>query len=168
MVNSKSARSTVSGSMTVEVWPIEKLIPYARNPRQIPQIAIDKVAASIQEFGFRQPIVVDQNGVIIVGHVRLLAAQQLELTNVPVHVASELTVAQVNAYRLADNRTNEEASWDMEALTLELANLKLEEFDLDLTGFNLDEIDELLAEKTEGLTDDAAPAVQEFAISEPG
>ena len=107
---------------------------------------------------------VDQNGVIIVGHVRLLAAQQLELTNVPVHVATELTVAQVNAYRLADNRTNEEATWDMEALALELANLKLEEFDLDLTGFNLDEIDELLAEKTEGLTDeDEAPAVPEFA-----
>jgi ParB-like chromosome segregation protein Spo0J len=112
---------------------------------------------------------VDQNGVIIVGHVRLLAAQQLELTNVPVHVATELTRAQVNAYRLADNRTNEEATWDMGALALELANLKLEEFDLDLTGFNLDEMDELLAENTEGLTDDdAAPALQELAITEPG
>jgi DNA modification methylase len=84
-------------------------------------------------------------------------------------VATELTPAQVNAYRLADNRTNEEATWDMEALALELANLKLEEFDLDLTGFNLDEIDELLAEKTEGLTDeDEAPAVQEFALTETG
>src|SRR5436305_14815667 len=80
---------------------------------------------------------------------------------VPVHVATELTAAQVNAYRLADNRTNEEATWDMEALALELANLKLDEFDLDLTGFNLDEIDELLAEKMEGLTDDdEAPAIQ--------
>jgi ParB-like chromosome segregation protein Spo0J len=136
--------------MKVEMWPIETLIPYARNPRQISQIAIDKVAASIQEFGFRQPIVVDQNGVIIVGHVRLLAAQQLELTKVPVHVATELTVAQVNAYRLADNRTNQEATWDMEALALELANLKLEEFNLDLTGFNLDEIDELLAKRPKG------------------
>src|SRR5947207_3780677 len=169
MVNSKSVRRPLSGGMKVEIWPIESLIPYARNPRQIPQIAIDKVAASIQEFGFRQPIVVDQNGVIIVGHVRLLASQQLELTEVPVHVATELTVAQVNAYRLADNRTNEEATWDMEALALELANLKLEEFDLDLTGFNLDEIDELLAEQSEGLTDeDEAPAVQEVAITEPG
>jgi ParB-like chromosome segregation protein Spo0J len=107
--------------MTVEIWPIERLIPYARNPRQIPQSAIDKVAASIQEFGFRQPIVVDGKGVIIVGHVRLLAAQQLRLTEVPVHVATELTNAQVNCYRLADNRTNEEATWDMEALALELA-----------------------------------------------
>ena len=169
MVNSKSTRSTVSGSITVEVWPIENLIPYARNPRQIPQIAIDKVAASIQEFGFRQPIVADSKGVIIVGHVRLLAAQKLGLTEVPVHVATGLTAAQVNAYRLADNRTNEEASWDMDALTLELAELKLDEFDLDLTGFNMDEIDELLAEQSEGLTDeDEAPAVQEVAITEPG
>src|SRR5204863_3653360 len=114
--------------------------PYAGNPRQIPQSAVNKVAASIREFGFWQPIVVDQKGVIIVGHVRLLAAQRLELTNVPVHVATELTVAQVNAYRLADNRTNEEATWDIEALALELAELKVDEFDLDLTGFNLDEI----------------------------
>src|SRR5207248_6658570 len=139
------------------------------NPRQIPQTAVDKVAVSIQEFGFRQPIVVDQNRVIIVGHVRLLAARKLELTKVPVHVATELTPAQVNAYRLADNRTNEEASWDMEALALELAELKLDDFDLDLTGFNLDEIQELLAEKTEGFTDEEeAPALPEFALTAPG
>jgi DNA modification methylase len=169
MVNSNAVRRPVFGGMKVEIWPIENLIPYARNPRHIPQSAVNKVAASIREFGFRQPIVVDQKGVIIVGHVRLLAAQQLELTNVPVHVATGLTVAQVNAYRLADNRTNQEASWDMEALAFELTNLKLDEFDLDLTGFNLDEIDELLAEKTVGLTDDdAAPAVPEFALTEPG
>ena len=169
MVNSKSALQPFSGGMKVEIWPIDKLIPYARNPRQIPQVAIDKVARSIQEFGFRQPIVVDTEGVIIVGHVRRLAAQKLGLTNVPVNVATELTAAQVNAYRLADNRTNEEATWDTEALALELANLKVDEFDLDLTGFNLDEIQELLAEKTEGLTDeDEAPAVPEFAVTEPG
>jgi ParB-like chromosome segregation protein Spo0J len=134
MVNSESVRRPLSGGMKVEIWPIENVIPYARNPRIIPQSAVNKVATSIRQFGFRQPIVVDQKGVIIVGHVRLLAAQQLELTNVPVHVAIELTAAQVNAYRLADNRTNQEASWDMEALTLELTNLKLEEFDLDLTN----------------------------------
>src|ERR671927_850356 len=169
MVNLKSARRPLSGGMKVEVWHLEKLIPYARNPRQIPQIAIDKVARSIQEFGFRQPIVVDTEGVIIVGHVRRLAAQKLGLTKVPVNIATELTNAQVNAYRLADNRTNEEATWDMEALALELANLKLDEFDLDLTGFNVDEIQQLLAEQTEGLTDeDEAPAVPEFAVTEPG
>jgi ParB-like nuclease domain len=75
MVNSEAVRRPVFGEMKVEIWPIERLIPYPRNPRQIPQIAVDKVARSIQEFGFRQPIVVDTKGVIIVGHVRLLAAQ---------------------------------------------------------------------------------------------
>jgi ParB-like chromosome segregation protein Spo0J len=154
MVNLQSVRRPLSGSMKVEIWPIERLIPYARNPRQIPQTAIDKVARSIQEFGFRQPIVVDTEGVIIVGHVRRLAAQKLGLTHVPVNMATELTAAQVNAYRLADNRTNEEATWDTEALALELADLKLGEYDLDLTGFNLDEIQELLAENTVGFTDD--------------
>jgi DNA modification methylase len=155
--------------MKVQMWAIEKPIPYARNPRQIPQIAIDKVAASIREFGFRQPIVVDEKGVNIVGHARLLGAHKLGLTQVPVHVAAGLTVAQVKAYWLADNRTNEEAFWDMEALALELADLRVDEFDLDLTGFNLDEIETLLTESTEGLTDeDEAPAVQEFALTEPG
>jgi len=119
MVNSKSALQPFPGGISIEIWPLEKLIPYARNPCQIPQIAIDKVARSIREFGFRQPIVVDAAGVIIVGHVRRLAAQTPELTEVPMHVATELTAAQVNAYRLADNRTNQEASWDTEALALE-------------------------------------------------
>ena len=151
------------------MWAIEKPIPYARNPRQIPQIAIDKVAASIREFGFRQPIVVDEKGVIIVGHARLLGAHKLGLTQVPVHVAAGLTAAQVKAYRLADNRTNQEAFWDMEALALELADLRVDEFDLDLTGFNLDEIETLLTESTDGLTDDdEAPAVQEFAVTHAG
>src|SRR3954467_14491078 len=155
--------------MNVQMWAIEKPIPYARNPRQIPQIAIDKVAASIREFGFRQPIVAAEKGVIIVGHARLLGAHQLGLTQVPVHVAAGLTVAQVKAYRLADNRTNQEAFWDMEALAFELADLRVEEFDLDLTGFNLDEIERLLTESTEGLTDDdEAPAVQEFAVTDSG
>jgi hypothetical protein len=96
MVNSNAVRRPVFGEMKVEIWPIENLIPYARNPRHIPQSAVNRVTASIREFGFRQPIVVDQKGIIIVGHVRLLAAQQLELTEVPVHVATEFTPAQVN------------------------------------------------------------------------
>src|SRR5436853_6924138 len=109
MVNSKSVRRPLFGGMKVEIWPIEKLIPYARNPRHIPQIAVDKVAASIREFGFRQPIVVDEKGVLVVGHARLLGAQKLGLTQVPVHVAAGLTAEQAKAYRLADNRTNQEA-----------------------------------------------------------
>ena len=83
--------------MSIEMWPADRPIEYARNARKITQAAVDKVAASIQEFGFRQPIVTDGNGVIIVGHVRLRAAKKLGLERVPVHVAANLTAAQVKA-----------------------------------------------------------------------
>src|SRR5262245_34038946 len=106
--------------MEVELWPIDRPIPYARNARKIPPAAVDKVAASIKEFGWRQPIVVDSDAVIIAGHTRLLAAQKLGLTQVPVHVATGLTPAQVKAYRLMDNRSHEEATWDMDLLPLEI------------------------------------------------
>src|ERR1700693_3292389 len=95
-------------TMKITLWLLEKITPYARNARKIPQSAVDKVAASIQEFGWRQPIVVDRDGVIIVGHVRLLAAKKLRLSHVPVHVAENLTPAQVKAYRLMDNRSHQE------------------------------------------------------------
>jgi DNA modification methylase len=109
--------------MKIELWPIDRPVPYAKNPRKIPQSAIDKVAASIKEFGWRQPIVVDSNGVIVVGHSRLLAARKLDLLEVPVHVAADLTEAQCRAYRIADNRAGEEARWDDELLKLELGEL---------------------------------------------
>src|SRR5205814_8216168 len=102
-------------------------------------------AASIQEFGWRQPIVVDSQGVIICGHARLLAAQKLGLKEAPVHVAENLTPAQVRAYRLLDNRSHEETTWDDELLGLELLDLKGLGVDLELTGFDMDEIDELLS-----------------------
>ena len=135
--------------MQVEQWPIDRPIPYARNARVIPQQAIDKVAASIKEFGWQQPIVVDGDGVIIVGHTRLLAAQKLGLAEVPVHVATDLTPAQVKAYRLADNRVHEEARWDTDLLRIEMEELLDSEVDALLTGFNQDEIDALLAEVAE-------------------
>ena len=109
--------------MKIELWPIDRPVPYAKNPRKIPQSAIDKVAASIKEFGWRQPIVVDAEGVIVVGHSRLLAARKLGLLEVPVHVAADLTEAQCRAYRIADNRAGEEARWDDELLKLELSEL---------------------------------------------
>lgn len=109
--------------MKVELWPIDRPVPYAKNPRKIPQSAIDKVAASINEFGWRQPIVVDANGVVVVGHSRLLAARKLGLLEVPVHVAADLTEAQCRAYRIADNRAGEEARWDDELLKLEISEL---------------------------------------------
>src|SRR6266478_1322737 len=104
----------VASDLRVCWWPIDKPIPYARNSRKIPERAIDKVAASIKEFGWRQPIVVDKDGIICCGHTRLLAAKKLGLKRVPVHVADNLTPAQVKAYRLMDNRSHDESSFDEE------------------------------------------------------
>ena len=156
--------------MQVTVWPLEKIIPFARNARKIPPQAIDKVAASIQEFGWRVPIVVDKDGVIICGHARLLAAQKLGLTEAPVHVADNLTPAQVRAYRLLDNRSHEESTWDLDLLGLELLDLKDLGMDLELTGFDFSEIDELLARANgAGLTDEeAVPDLPETPVSKPG
>ena len=155
--------------MNVTDMPVERLIPYARNPRNN-GAAIDAVKASIAEFGFRQPIVVDEKMVVIVGHTRLEAAKVLGLTTVPVHVAEGLTPAQARAYRLMDNRSHENAEWDGELLKLEFGDLKLDGFDLDLTGFDQDQLSELLgAESVDGLTDpDEAPAVPDEAVSRPG
>jgi len=130
--------------MKIELWPVDKPIPYARNARKISGAAVAKVAASIREFGFRQPIVVDVDGVVVAGHTRLLAARRLGLTTVPVHVATGLTPAQIKAYRLMDNRSHEEAEWDLELLPLELEDLRSLDFDLGLTGFDERELSKLL------------------------
>jgi DNA modification methylase len=156
--------------MQVTLWPLEKIIPFARNARKVPPAAVDKVAASIREFGWRVPMVVDKEGVIICGHTRLLAAQKLGMKEAPVHVADNLTPTQVRTYRLLDNRSHEETRWDEYLLGLELLDLKGMGADLDLTGFNPDEIDELLGHVDgEGLTDeDAIPEVPQTPISVPG
>jgi ParB-like nuclease domain len=158
-------------NMIIELWPIDKPIPYARNARTISATAVDKVAASIKEFGWRQPIVVDTARVIIAGHTRLLAARKLGLTEVPVHVAENLTPGQVKAYRLADNRTHDESSWDFELLGPELLDLQSLGFgNLELTGFDPTEIDDFLAGARspgqEGLTpDDEAPPLREAPVA---
>jgi DNA modification methylase len=156
--------------MEVNPRPLGKITPYGRNARKIPPQAVDKVAASIREFGWRQPIVVDGQGVIICGHTRLLAAQKLGLNEAPVHVADNLTPAQVRAYRLLDNRSHEETDWEPDLLGLELLDLKGMGVNLDLTGFNSDEIDDLLAQATsQGLTDeDAAPEAPTTPVSRLG
>jgi ParB-like nuclease domain len=136
-------------SMRIDTWPIDRVRPYDGNPRTISQAAIDKVAASLQTFGWRQPLVVDADGVLIVGHTRLAAARKLGYTEVPVHVADTLTADQVRAYRLADNRTHDEATWDEDALTAELAKVK--EADLiAVTGFDATELDRYLNELGSG------------------
>jgi len=155
--------------LAIEWWPIDRPIPYARNPRMAPDEAIAKVAGSIQEFGWRQPIVVDTDRVIIAGHTRLLAAQRLGLEKVPVHVASELTPAQAKAFRIADNRSAQETSWDSELLPLELEELLGLQVDLALTGFDAEELNAILAKPTEGLTDpDEVPEPPEEPVSKPG
>jgi DNA modification methylase len=160
--------------MKIELWPIDKVIPYARNARTITAAAVDKVAASIQEYSWRQPIVVDGQGVIVAGHTRLLAARKLGLTEVPVHVADNLTPAQVKSYRLMDNRSHDETTWDFELLGPELLDLQTLGFgNLALTGFDEKEIADFLAGEAspgrEGLTpDDDAPALREAPVAQPG
>jgi hypothetical protein len=152
--------------MQVTLWQIDGVIPYARNAREIPQSAIDKVAASIREFGWRQPIVVDRESVIVAGHTRLLAARKLGLSAVPVHVADNLTAAQIKAYRLMDNRSHEEARWDMELLATELSELKVSDMDLSLTGFNSKEIDDLL--RNDDPAEDVVPPLPDSPVTRAG
>ncbi|MEZ6066505.1 MAG: ParB N-terminal domain-containing protein [Planctomycetaceae bacterium] len=117
--------------MHIELWPIDRVRPYGTNPRRNDH-AVEAVARSLREFGFRQPLVVDAEGVLIVGHTRLKAAKQLGWTEVPVHVAQGISPEQVRAYRIADNQTASIATWDTDLLPLELAALAERQFDLDL------------------------------------
>src|SRR5207245_3829852 len=155
--------------MKVQLRPITSIRPYDRNPRLNDQ-AVDAVAASIREFGFRQPIVVDEQGMIIVGHTRYKAALKLGLEMVPVHVAVGLTPAQIKAYRLADNQTASLAQWNYDLLPLELAQLQQMEFDLNLTGFSSEELLRLVDTPiTPGQVDpDEVPALPDVATTQRG
>lgn len=158
---------TRASSLAIEEWSIERVIPYDKNPR-VNDAAVDAVARSIQEFGFRQPIVVDAKGVVIVGHTRLKAAKKLGLATVPVHVA-KMTHAQAKAYRIADNQTATIAEWDKELLPIEILELKEMDFDLELLGFDKAELDQLLRLDNEGLCDpDEVPEVPADPITKPG
>ena len=154
--------------LVVERWPIDRLIPYARNARTHSDEQVAQVAASIIEFGWTNPILVGGDGVIIAGHARLAAARKLKMADVPVIVLDDLTPAQRRALVLADNRLAMNAGWDEEMLRVELASLKEENFDLDIVGFTDEEIEDLLApeETHDGLTeDDAVPDEQEKAVT---
>ena len=155
--------------MKIEDWPIDRIQPYQKNPRHN-EAAVDAVAKSILEFGFRQPIVVDQTGVIVIGHARWLAAGQLGLQTVPVHVAETLSAAQTQALRIADNKLHELSEWNLELLSDELAQLETLGVDLDVLGFSKDELAELFGETTsEGLIDpDLIPAPPDEADTKPG
>ena len=149
--------------LQVETVDIDTIIPYARNPRKNDR-AVTEVAASIKEYGWRQPIVVDETNTVIVGHTRLNAAKKLGLKQVPVHVAKGLTPQQVKAYRIADNKTNEFAEWDIDMLKLELE----ETGDL-YTGWTEEELYAQDEGVKKGKTDpDEVPEVPVTPVSQPG
>jgi ParB-like chromosome segregation protein Spo0J len=156
----------MQSEMTVQMWEIDRVRPYENNPRNNDD-AVDAVANSLKTFGWRQPLVVDGDGVLVVGHTRLKAAAKLGLTKVPVHVATDLTPEQVRAYRVADNATNELAEWNYDLLPIELAALREADFDLGLLGFDPAELSRLTgAGVSEGLTDaDEVPEPPEEAMT---
>ena len=155
--------------MLVEERPITEIKPYDKNPRRNDE-GVEAVAASLQEFGFRQPIVVDEEGVIVVGHTRFKAALKLKMRSVPVHVAKGLSPEQIRAYRITDNQTATLSSWNDELLVAELVALQKEDYDLDLTGFSADELMQMMqTEPQAGLTDpDAVPEPPDEAITQAG
>ena len=160
--------------MQIQMMKLSEIHPYEKNPR-FNDSAVEAVANSIKEFGFQQPIVVDKDFVVIVGHTRLKAAEELGLSEVPVVIAEKLTPEQVQAYRIADNKTGEIAEWNYDLLPIELRDLQEKDFDLSLLGFDTDELDRLLNGSSEenvvaeGETDaDAVPDVPEEPVSQPG
>jgi DNA modification methylase len=158
-------------------WPADKverrsvgdLVPYARNARTHSPEQVDQIAGSIKEWGWTVPVLVDEEGGLIAGHGRVMAAKKLGLQEIPVMVASGWSEAQKRAYVLADNKLALNAGWDNDLLKVELEGLKELDFDLDLTGFGADELAVLLAEKTEGNTDpDEVPDAPAIPVSELG
>jgi ParB-like chromosome segregation protein Spo0J len=155
----------------IEMWLIDKLIPFARNPRTHSDAQIAQIAASIVEFGFNNPILVDTKAGILAGHGRLLAARKLQLREVPVIVLDHLTDAQKRAYIIADNQLALNAGWDETLLAAELAALQQDDFDVSLIGFADEELARLLAaqDAAQGLTDeDAIPEVPQTPVSAAG
>jgi ParB-like chromosome segregation protein Spo0J len=155
--------------MLVEERPVGEIKPYTNNPR-LNDAAVEAVAASIREFGWRVPIVCDEAMVIVAGHTRYKAALKLGLAAIPVHVARGLTPAQVKAYRIADNQTATLSGWHDELLVKELAALQELDFDLELTGFSADDLLRLLQpDATPGLTDpDEVPEPPDEPRTKPG
>ena len=132
--------------MDIQEIDINKITPYINNPRK--NLNVDKVASSIKEFGFQQPIVVDKTNTIVVGHTRYEAAKKLGITKVPVQIA-DLSDTQAKAYRIADNRLNQDASWDTKLLNIEFNDLLSKDYNLDSLGFTTDELDTLFLKSSE-------------------
>jgi len=157
----------------IETWPLARLQPYAKNAKMHGPDQVAKIAASMAEFGWTVPCLVGEDGEMIAGHGRVLAATQLGLAEAPVIVLGHLTEAQRRAYRLADNKLTELGTWDEALLSAELQDLLAEDYDLSLIGFDDSELDALLAGDGEETTDtreaeDVVPEPQEEPISRPG
>ena len=151
----------------IENWPIDKLSEYENNAKLHPESQVEKIAASIVEFGFINPILVDSSGKIIAGHGRLLASKKLGLSEVPVIVIDHLTDTQRRALIIADNKLAE-SGWDEEKLSEELSKLSDDGFDLEIIGFSNDELDELLddnIDKSNSEKDDYVPEIKENPVS---
>jgi len=133
--------SPINSQFAVEWWDIERPTDYPLNARKWKPAAVAKVAASITAYGWRQPIVVDGAGVIVIGHLRRQGARLAGLTQVPVHIAAELSPEAIRGLRLADNRTHDEAEWDTDLLAREFGELKALDFDLKATAFDLTQVD---------------------------
>jgi DNA modification methylase len=158
--------------LVVQRWAIDRLLPYIRNARTHSDEQVAQIAASIREFGWTNPILVDAEGTLIAGHARLAAARKLGMTEVPVIVLGHLSETQRRALVLADNKLALNAGWDDEALRVELQSLQEDGFDLEVVGFSDEELESLLRDPEEsnvGLTDeDAVPDEPESAVSMPG
>ena len=146
--------------MNIVKLKVSDLIPYINNPRNN-ENAVDKVASSIKEFGFKVPIVIDKNNVVVNGHTRLLASKKIGLEEVPCIIADDLTDAQIKAFRIADNKVSEYATWDEELLKIELEQLEELDFDLELTGFELDELEDFIEEEFECEYDEDNDIIEE-------
>ena len=155
-----------SSTLQITYRPIESLIPYARNSRTHSDAQVAQIAASIKEFGWTNPVLIDAEGGIIAGHGRVMAGRKLGIKEAPCITLDNLTEAQRRAYVIADNKLALNAGWDVELLKVELGDLNALDFDLALTGFDPGELANLLAEKTEGLTDeDAVPETPARAVT---
>ncbi len=155
--------------MEITLRKTDELIPYINNPRNNKN-AVDKVASSIKEFGFKVPVIIDRGNVIVTGHTRLLAAQKLGIAEIPCILADDLTPAQIKAFRIADNKVSEFSEWDEEMLKTEFEELGELDFDLSLTGFGDDEIGTLLGldEKSSAKEDDYDVVLPEEPKAKPG
>src|ERR1051326_6667597 len=151
----------------IEHWPIDRLVFYARNPRKN-DAAVDRMVASIREYGFKIPVLARSSGEVVDGHLRLKAARKIGITEVPVILCDEWTDAQVKAFRLMVNRSVTWADWDPELLAQELADLKGLDFDLSLTGFDDGEIDDFLSDPGDDDRANIVPPVPESPASRLG